>query len=160
MSDQKTFDKMLTAFGNHIADKEAGEIKSIKKTNGALIDNFINRRNDVMECLNSIYKTIIRGIHQKDYTGEHDIEEFMYPALVAILKEFFPTSEFSKYYISMFDNGRTHHLTFKITEADVELNNGAVQKYKELSNKKEQIRREISNLIGEQDKLDQVTLYE
>lgn len=128
--------KMLAAMNEYIKKKHEHEVACILQVNNKILANFERGKEQNINALNHIYIRIIQQLSLNRTEGEYDIIKYSSPAMIIILKEHFPTSEFTFYSNGDYFATPYDILRFKISATDIIRHQDVIDKHRGFIEKK------------------------
>lgn len=128
-----TFDKMCYAIKYAYEKKEINAVEEIRAKCAGVLDDIDQYRDDIFSTTSKLYNEIIwqlcssnRGFFVNFYHNRIVVD--YYDAIIAVIKEYFPTSWFS---LSIYDGGSgeiSYTISCNITKEDMALHVETIEK--------------------------------
>lgn len=122
--EKSIINKMDLAMRKYIIEKEESEIKQVHQQNSVIITRYNSKKSELME----IYEHIIGVLADGQTRGVHKVEMHLFPAVKAMLLEYFPTSRFELPMLFYYFEDDTYNIVYEISSADVLLSKDAIIK--------------------------------
>lgn len=159
MPTTESYNKMYAVMKEALDKKEKEEIDKLRGRNTVILKYLQDYETDIRNRAFRIYDTIIQNLYKNNTSLRIEFGDDVSwiktyaPAIIAAIKEHFPTSEMTINSEPGYD-GLYYHMDYEISEADVLLCKDAIEKYQKRLEERADTQKKIESLKRKCDELE------